>query len=339
MIVSHSEETSCRIRLVRPLTIAVGMALWMATGCSQCDPDDEIVFDDAERAHIESGAAFPALDIDTDRLEASRDDFYEPPKPERLEKTTDGDVDRLKEAFRSMNEAEFRPDPAEAQRAYQEANTQFSYQTRELIVPAGRRGLAPLGTPIFEACLEAMDDIVDDIQSGELSMEQALEDPPRDDYETYRKNCGNVLGFLNARKLIDDDGHLRRDDVPILVNIMLRYRFVYEARNYYPVQKLLSPYELEVYYRWRIEDDRAFSVDQRRQSLQRGRATLPPYYEPLAEARLDAREMSADEVAERFEELRDQYAVSEDDDIDGEEFERRARKAALFEAVYEKVAR
>lgn len=322
-----------RFRRLRPVAI-IGALLLFGAACSECDPeveDDEIAFDDVQRAHIDSGVDFPAFEVDTERLEEARREFYEEVDRERVDEVTDADVDRLKASFQILNEAQFLGDEVPPDADVHEASTQYRHQIRTLITPVGKRGFILLGEPLFEECNRGLEELLGAVRDGELSLVEAIEEPPADQFEAYRKNCGNLLAYLKQRHLIDEQGHWTRDDAPELVDIRQRLRWVDEARGqYYPVQKLMSPYELEVFYRWRVEDGEAYSLEARRRYLRTARTLMPDFYGPLAEARLDAEEMDADEVTARFETLADDHPAPEADELDG-----KAPKGAVYRAIYE----
>lgn len=329
-----SDAHSLRCPL-RPAVLAIA-AILLAAGCSECDPEGEedYVFDDVQRAHIESGVEFPPLKIDTNRLEASRDEFYKAPDPQRLEEVSDVDVDRFKDAFRTLNEAQFRGDDIPPEVDLQEASADYRHQIRTMITPLGKRAFVPVGEPLFAQCNQGLSRLLDAVRDEELSLTKAIEDPPADRFQDYRQNCGNLLAYLKKRNLIDSDGQWTRDDAAELVDIRQRYRWIDEVRQYYPTQKLMSPYELKVFYRWRVEDDEAYSLQSRRDYLRTARTLMPDFYGPLAQARLDAVEMDEDQVLSRFRQLRDDHPFEE---VDGDEGA--VPPQAIYQAIYEEMAK
>ncbi len=329
------------IRRLRPLALMAIVAVIFAAGCSQCGVEDEeeeevqglsFEFDDVQTVHIESALGFPPLEIDAERLRASREEFYEVPDLERLEGISDANVDGFREAFRTLNEAQFAGDDVPPEEELKMASAKYRHQIRTIITPIGKRAFVPLGEAIFDECNQGLEHLLDAVQDEELTMEQAIESPPLESFEAYRQNCGNLLAYLKERDLVDDSGQWTRDDAPILVDIRQRYRWIDEIRgHYYPVQKLMSPYELKVFYRWRVEDE-AYSLSTRRDFLRTAKTLMPDFYGPLAEARLDALELEGDDVAQRFQQLAEDYPLPEEGEFDT------APKGAVYQAIHESLS-
>lgn len=289
------------------LIVVVGLGLTFA-------PASLLIWDADDRLEYQSGVEFPDFQLDADELAEARAGFTGDPELERV----DDEIDEFTDAYRQLNHQQFEHDPADLQRvgsdadlAWDELESVLEHRATDIAQVTGPEGFQLAGEPIFETCRNQLETLLDAVETGQLEMSRAIEDPPADEFGDYRKNCGNLIrDLLHHYELIDEDGRWQRPDGPELVDLLQRYRWVQILRGrYYGRHQLMSPEQLQALYRWRIEEPGAFPPAQRREYLREGRGFLPDDYDvPLAEARIDAAAAeSPAQVRDRFAELVDDH--------------------------------
>ncbi len=267
---------------------------------SQWGPAAEQQWDDSEEAHIQSGLEFPPLDIDKRQLENARQAHYDDPDLHLIE----DEIDTLLSIFRQANLTQFPSHSPESPDDAGELEQRLTFLADDIILVSGVRGFQLVGEPIFDQCLRGLDELLRAVQNGDIPISQAIEDPPARHFSAYRENCGNFLPFLYERNLVSTDGEWTQPAAPKLIDILQRYRWADLIRSRFPVHYQLSPYELEVFFRWRIEAETAFPLTQRRQFLEQAKPYLSTDYDlSLAEARLEAADRDPDEALEVFDQL------------------------------------
>lgn len=277
--------------------LVVGVVLWSAWMPG---------WDADERAQLNSGLDFPQLHIDAVELETARTDFAGETNLELIE----DEVQQLEDVVRQANRAQFSRDATDIDDTGEQLRQQLMFLSNDVATATGPRGFQQAGGTIIDACQSSLEDLLGEVRAGNLPMEQAIDDPPQQRFESYRANCGNYLPVLHHRGLVDDDGQWTRSSAPELAEILQRYRWVHDLQgDKYSIHMLMSPQELEVFYRWRIEDGDAFDADQRLSYLHSALPLLPDDYDaPLAEARIKASQEESDREKRRhFQELIDDY--------------------------------
>ncbi len=270
------------------------------------DPMTYLGFDDHEREHIRAGAEFPELEIDADELADARRNFAGDTNLELL----DEELDKLFDTAIDMNKAQFGDDVREVERTGIQLLEKLGYRANDVVVATGPKGFQVAADPLFENCQLGLDELLGAIRAGELELAEAIDAPPDEQFEAYRRYCGDLLPLLVNRNIIDENAEFTHPDAMALIDVFQRYRWVhYMIGDKYPLHMMLSPTELEVFFRWRIEDPNAFSPEQRHQFLQDALPYLPSEYPaPLAEARIDASTLDDDdEILQRFDQLVDQH--------------------------------
>lgn len=265
-------------------------------------------FDAEQKAHILSGTEFPRLDIDTQKLQQSRRAHYTEPDLE----TIDGEIDQLYTAFREINSMQFPSHDPDGGDSSEQLELLIEYLAGQIVSATRADGFAVVGKPLFEQCLQGLDELIAEVSSGNLPMSQALKDPPADRFSLYRDNCGNLLPELQAHELVSSDGEWLHPQGRTLVDIFQRYRWADLVRKDYPLHAQLSGYELQIFFQWRIESTPAFSAGQRHQFLLQAAPYLPDDYDTrLTEARLDTLDEDSDQARARFQQLRDEHPDNE----------------------------
>lgn len=256
-----------------------------------------------QRLQIKSGLNFPPLAIDQARLEQARRQFYEIPDLQEQADT----VKTLLEMTKKANLSQFPPQDGESFPPLAELDHHLRLLADELLPAAGARGFSAVGAPIFKECMIGLNDLLTALHAQELPLAQALEDPPHQRFATYRENCGNVFPVLIERHLVTSDGRWTHEYGEEIFNIMQRYRWADLIHSRYPTSNQISPYELELFARWRIEDPNAFTAAERRQLLAQSRAYLPSTYDlALATARIEAANQDLGAAALRLANLVDE---------------------------------
>lgn len=272
---------------------ALGWAIW--------GPEPESDWTDEEIAQIRSGIQFPPLRVDETRLAAARADHY---VVADLQLYADS-VEELRALARRANLTQFPPHDPDNIIDHRELEHRLIFAADEVVPAAGVRGFMSVGEPIFERCNRGLRDLLSAIRRNELPLTQAVEDPPADRFYLYRENCGNLLPILIERHLVGADGQWQRTYSQVIVDLIQRYRWADLLHTRYPTHQQMAPYELELFFRWRIEDPDAFTVVERRRHLQSARSVLDEteYDYALARARLDAANGDLERAVARFADL------------------------------------
>lgn len=275
--------------------LIVGVIAW-----SQWGPGAEQPWDDSQQSHIRSGMEFPPLEIDKQRLEQARRDHHDDPDLSLIEE----EIETLHTTFQRANLTQFPSHSPEEPEDPESLVNRLTFLADDILLVSGVRGFQLVGEPLFQECRRGLDELIYAIQRGNIPVAQALEDPPERDFARYRENCGNFLPFLFERELLSEEGEWNQPAGQDLVEILQRYRWADLVRSRFPVHYQLSPYELEIFFRWRIEDANAFSLPQRHQFLEQAKPYLSSDYDiALAETRLHAADEDPDEALQLFDQL------------------------------------
>jgi hypothetical protein len=279
------------------LALVILTALFLRLSAGAPTPE----WSSSELQQLRSGLAFPALVVDPVRLEASMANHYREADVSHVQE----EVDELRTLVTRANLAHFPVhDPAQ-QISHANLELELTFATDEVFTATGPRGFVVVGEPNFSACKRGLNDLLEAIRSGNLPLTQAVQDPPADRFADYRKYCGNLLPSLLDHHLVAPDGTYARDFSEVMIGILLRYRWAGLAHTRHHTARQLSPYELELFGRWRIEDPDAFSPPERLRLLGEFAHFLPPEYDvPLARARILASQTSPSQA---FAELREAH--------------------------------
>lgn len=271
---------------------------------SQVRPTSSDEWSEDQWREIQSGIEFPPHRIDRSTLEASRNAHYQEAE---LELIAD-EVNRLRSLIQAANRAQFLGEESDPPPDLQALDFELRYAAEEIIPVTGVRGFQRIGEPIFERCTRGVNALALALERDRIALADALENPPAEEFQEYRSNCGNFLPLLIERSLIRTNGHWNHPDHELLLDVLQRYRFADLVHSQYSTHHQLAPYELEIYHRWIIEDPDAFDLAERRRHLERARAQLPSDYDlPLAQARLDAADLTPTDAARRFRELAERH--------------------------------
>ena len=71
--------------------------------------------------------------------------------------------------------------------------------------------------------------------------------------------CGEFLAFAASLGVLDANGQLNMSNE--LLRLLFRYRWLAQARGARPLQELMTPQELDTFWRWRIEQGRRLPPD------------------------------------------------------------------------------
>ena len=249
-----------------------------------------------ERAQLESGIHFPPLEVIPQHLKRARQDHYDEPDLSSVAE----EVERLRSFVQKANIAQFEELSQANAEAYQELDHGLRLMADEVLPATGVTGFQSLGEPIFESCNSGLNDLLESVQRGEITIAEASEDPP-EHFSDYRENCGNLLPILLERRLVSPDGTWNHKFGSELVDIIQRYRWADLIHTRHPTSRQISPYELAIFYRWRIEDPEAFTIAERRRFIAEARRSFPVDYDvELAAARLDVADHDLDSAMQRM---------------------------------------
>lgn len=186
----------------------------------------------------------PPLSVDADRLEAEREKRFGDVDLDAAKE----EVEQLHEAARQLYSSEFGGDAAARRSAY----NAVAFAANDVMTAVGMDGYMAAGETMFDACREGLDELRAAVKAGEISSEEAALDPG-DRFDTYRENCGAAWGELTKKKVIEPDGDWSDPDVgPHILELSNRYRWATVLDLRLPRHRQFTPYELEVFTRWRV---------------------------------------------------------------------------------------
>src|SRR5690554_646305 len=243
---------------------------------------------------------FKALHIDARKLQAQRDEKF---KSVQLDQVAE-DWARFIQTARVLNQFDFTsPDPAD------EAATleKLGYYSNEIIPATGYEGFVAATLPLRDACAQGLDTLRKALGAGKIDLQLALNDPPPAQFAQYRDNCGNQLTMLIERGLISEAGAWTSEDAPLIADILARYRWAHLLKDQYSPWLLLTPYEVELFARWRIEQAAGYSPEKRRAFLAEVGELLPDYNVDFALGVLAYQENDIAGALQHFEKLAKNY--------------------------------
>lgn len=94
--------------------------------------------------------------------------------------------------------------------------------------------------------------------TGRGLLAQLASDTPEQQQEVNAA-CGEFLAFAASLGVLDPNGQLNLSDE--LLRLLFRYRWLAQARGARPLQELMTPQELDTFWRWRIEQGRRLPPD------------------------------------------------------------------------------
>lgn len=233
--------------------------------------------------HFDDPTQFAPLSIDEQRLARERHRHHGPVTLDRARPA----LERLYEAVYRAHRHQFPTVEGEVRASVVELEAALVFAADEVLPATGMPGFVVAGEPIFEACQEAIDELLLAIHRRSITLDQARTDPPLPRFARYRDNCGNALPMLLDHGLVTPDGRWARPYAPKLFEILNRLRWANILHARLPARLQITPYEYELLMRWRIEEPKAFPITKRRAFLREAATYLPHYDVVLAEALLD----------------------------------------------------
>jgi hypothetical protein len=142
--------------------------------------------------------------------------------------------------------------PPEAEKRMERAVTGWIGRFGPASFPAA--GVAPWRR--FQSALEGLK--VRSTSAGRGLLEQLAADSSEQKNEVNAA-CGEFLAFAASLGVLDPNGQLNISDE--LLRLLFRYRWLAQARGARPLQELMTPQELDTFWRWRIEQGRRLPPD------------------------------------------------------------------------------
>jgi hypothetical protein len=254
----------------------------------------------------EDDIAFEPLRVDTDRL-----------LEERRERSRDVDPDRekeslaqLREVAREANEMSF-GSPSQLER--RTTAKKLSILADQVIPAYGYDGFIYSAKPLFIECGKGLEELLEAIRRGQLTVEDA-QNPPADTFERYRRNCGNVLPLLVEQGLVTSEGEWTTESGPAIFDVLNRYRWAHLIDDRRRAITQLTPYEREILMRWRIEEAEAFEPSERWEYLNRAKG-LDGYDVNWAAGVLSYRDGNLEQALDYFQKAADNKENERADDI------------------------
>lgn len=260
-------------------TVVICAILFAALGALMTGGDHDAPAGE-DTPHLE-GMEWPPLEIDPAALAKARRDFH----GDASGLLDAPEAKALLEIVRDGNDHQFETHPIPSMTREQLENG-LAIAVSDAITLGSRDSYVALGQPLFDACERGLEKLQADLARGELTLEQATTDPDFERYATYRRNCGNMLGELHRRGLVDDRGQFEGERERELARILQRFRWAYTAHLYRPPLEQLPELEREILARWRVEDADAFSIEERQRYLNELLRYVPSYPEGVALAML-----------------------------------------------------
>lgn len=233
-----------------------------------------------DAAHAE--LAFPAMSIDRAALVKSQQQRYS--QPESLLQSP-----KIAQFIKQANEQldhQFTTQPIPS-KTVEELTQAHEYHLGESLTEVSdAKNLMRVADLFVQRCEPALYKIMEAVQNKTLSMDQAIKDPDIGQWQPYRQWCGDLLGALAQFKLIDTQANWSAPWAKDFVPVILRHRFADSLVAAAPKEALLSPLELTLYWRWRIEQPASFTLEQRQEALNKADKALLPYHWLKAQALL-----------------------------------------------------
>lgn len=225
---NHSTTLALSLVMVFLLAIALAM-LFRATG------------QPVESGEYTLGVA--KLEISIPRLTQERS-AVTPARPTPAE--TDAFFARVKE----INRLQF---GQQGEKALEDASILLMESVNELAVVQGSYNhILTTSAPLVHDCQNAIEPVLAALRAKSLTWTEATLDPPKA-FDTYRKDCGNVLPVMASLQVVREDGSWTDPkNGPPLFSILNRLRIASLVHDRIPSVQQLTPYEREVLYAWRF---------------------------------------------------------------------------------------
>jgi hypothetical protein len=225
---------------------------------------------------------FPAPTLDASALSAARKKFHKPDAG-LWEREASKDMIAL---VRLANDHQFETKPVPT-KGDEELSLELEVGATELLQATSTNEFVEVGSPLYAECAEGLAALQADLAAGKVTLEEATRDPDYETYSSYRRACGNVLGMLKARRLVDGEGQWEDPATgPALLELLQRYRWAFLANTQHRPQELMAPLDLESLTRWRIGAVESFSHAERMQFARMARESDPDYPTAMAIALL-----------------------------------------------------
>ena len=108
----------------------------------------------------------------------------------------------------------------------------------------------------FQTALEGLKER--STSAGRGLLVQLAADTPEQQQEVNAA-CGEFLAFAASLGVLDANGQLKMSEE--ILRLVFRYRWLAQARGARPLQELMTPQELDTFWRWRIEQGRRLPPD------------------------------------------------------------------------------
>ncbi|MBA2662956.1 MAG: hypothetical protein H0U74_11715 [Bradymonadaceae bacterium] len=246
---------------------------------------------------------FAPLEVDARQLAIERDRHH---GEARLDAVGE-DLAHLHQIVRKANLSQFPSADEQAPPDALQMQAELVFAADEVLPATGVRGFIAAGEPIFEACNEGLEQLLQALRLANLPLAEARTNPPHRRFQKYRENCGNALPSLLEHGLVSATGQWLKPYGPAIFEILNRFRWAHIAHARLPARLQLSPYEYRLMMRWRIEDPDAFPLQARREFLSQATELFPDYDSALAEALLDVEGKDKTFATERMRALHLQY--------------------------------
>jgi len=225
---SPDHKLSLLIALVLTLGIALGIGWWSSSTTST--------------KVTEASLGVPPLNVSVKRLSEERQ-RAEAPDPKGRDAI-------LMAQVREINKLQFgTPSVEEGETA---AFLLMDAVNELALVQGSYRHILATVNPIIHACQNAFEPVRSALKSGNVTYEVIISDPP-ETFAAYRSDCGNVLPVLVKLGLINESGDwLDPTNGPAIFSILNRLRLAGLSQDRIPVSELLTAYEVESLYHWRM---------------------------------------------------------------------------------------
>lgn len=205
---------------------------------------------------------FAPLKVDEQKLRLEREERYASVRLDKVEENWA----KLIEAARQANEAQF-GEPKTKEEVELLTNA-LRFWASEVIPATGYDGFVAAGQPLRDACEEALAEVLKALKSGELQPEALKEQLSEEKYAKYRQNCGDMMDYLLKRGLVDPSGQWAFKSAPFFADLSARFLWAQIIEDQRSPWAQLTPYEAELFARWRVEQAEGFSLRRRRAYLE-----------------------------------------------------------------------
>lgn len=282
----HGSSAAMTWWLTGAVCLSVFGAIFWFTGPGRADTQTPIKTSTSESVSLiptPKGMTWPELDVDISTLDQER--AAQAAKNSTSQAISHPSSEALRDVVRLINDHQFTTHPIPS-RTMPSLEEDLKIAISEALTVIDPAHFVVLGEPLFSKCAQGLNAIQEELAKGSVTLEQVVKDADFERHELYRQYCGNMLGELEKRGLVDAKGQWKDERSKALSTILQRYRWAHMVKLYADPITQLSPTEQQIFVRWRVEDANAFDLNTRRKFVNALYHHIPNYPKGVPEAML-----------------------------------------------------